>query len=100
METAINEALTLVRIIVLSLVDHPKDVEITAQRNELQTMICIKTNPLDTGKIVGKMGRTARSIRTILAGHSMRVKHRFALDIEESGQRPPRIDRETNEWRN
>jgi predicted RNA-binding protein YlqC (UPF0109 family) len=81
---ATTETLLLMRSIVLSLVDHPHDVRITAEPGDESTMIRVSTNPLDTGKLVGKQGRTARSIRTILSGHSMRVKHRFALDIIES----------------
>jgi predicted RNA-binding protein YlqC (UPF0109 family) len=40
--------------------------------------------PEDLGKIIGKQGRTARSIRTILAASAMRTQMRFALDIQKS----------------
>jgi predicted RNA-binding protein YlqC (UPF0109 family) len=39
--------------------------------------------PNDIGKVIGKQGRTARSMRTILSAASMKLKHRFALDIVE-----------------
>jgi predicted RNA-binding protein YlqC (UPF0109 family) len=44
----------------------------------------------DIGKVIGKQGRTARSLRTILAAASMKVRHRFSLDIvEEESSRGP-----------
>ncbi len=42
----------------------------------------------DLGKVIGKQGRTARSLRTILGAASMKLHHRFALDILEEGQQP------------
>jgi hypothetical protein len=41
----------------------------------------------DIGKVIGKQGRTARSLRTILSAASMKYQQRFALDIVEAGER-------------
>jgi predicted RNA-binding protein YlqC (UPF0109 family) len=43
----------------------------------------------DIGKVIGKQGRTARSLRTILGAASMKLHHRFALDILEEDELPP-----------
>jgi hypothetical protein len=43
----------------------------------------------DIGKVIGKQGRTARSLRTILGAASMKLHHRFALDILEDDQGRP-----------
>jgi predicted RNA-binding protein YlqC (UPF0109 family) len=82
-ETAINEALALVAAMVFALVDHPAKVKISAEHGEATT-IHVTTDPLDTGKLVGKQGRNVRSMRTILYGNSMRVHHRFNLNIVET----------------
>jgi len=88
-KTTTNEALALVTMMVLALVDHPGEIKIHADAPtpEQITTIHVKSSPLDTGKLVGKQGRTARSMRTILSGHSMRTKHRFLLNIVET-ERP------------
>lgn len=91
--TATNEALTLVTAMVLSLVDNPTQVEIYAEPGPDHTIIHVSTHVSDTGKVVGKLGRTARSMRTILTGHSVRVGHRFMLNIIET-------DRSPKQWQN
>jgi predicted RNA-binding protein YlqC (UPF0109 family) len=47
------------------------------------TVLRLRVAPSDIGKVIGKQGRTARSMRTILGAASMKLKHRFALDIVE-----------------
>lgn len=85
--SATSEAVTLVKTMVLCLVDDPDKVavnaEVYADRPE-ETTIHVNSSPFDTGKLVGKQGRTVRSMRTILSGHSARVRHRFALNIIET----------------
>ena len=46
----------------------------------------------DVGKVIGKQGRTARSMRTILSAASMKLKHRFSLDIVEEDPAACSID--------
>jgi len=52
---------------------------------ELNGSICfrVQVSPSDIGKLIGKQGRTARSIRTILGAASMKTGHRYTLDILE-----------------
>lgn len=69
------------------LVDKPQDVLGVATSGENGTVLRLKVDPTDVGKIIGKQGRTARSLRTILGAISVKVGHRYYLDIvEETNQ--------------
>ncbi|RZU43486.1 KH domain-containing protein [Edaphobacter modestus] len=73
----------LVSDIARALVDFPESVSVEAFNEEEATVIRLRVAASDIGKVIGKQGRTARSMRTILAAASMKMKHRFALDIVE-----------------
>jgi len=69
---------------VVCLVDYPEDVEIAIVPGERDRTFRIQTNPLDIGKLIGKQGRTARSIRTIVGAAAMKAGRRFHVDIVEA----------------
>jgi predicted RNA-binding protein YlqC (UPF0109 family) len=73
----------LVREIARALVDEPEAVEVEAVSREENTVLRLKVAPQDVGKVIGKQGRTARSMRTILGAVSMKTHHRYTLDILE-----------------
>jgi predicted RNA-binding protein YlqC (UPF0109 family) len=73
----------LVREIARALVDSPDDVEVETVARDESTVLRLKVAPGDVGKVIGKQGRTARSVRTILGAVSMKVHHRYTLDILE-----------------
>jgi len=73
----------LVREIARALVDEPDAVEVESVSREENTVLRLKVAPGDVGKVIGKQGRTARSVRTILGAVSMKVHHRYTLDILE-----------------
>jgi len=75
----------LVSNLAKALVDKPEDVSVEAVDDITSTMLRLRVAPTDLGKVIGKQGRTARSIRTILAAASMKAQHRFALDIQQVG---------------
>ena len=54
----------------------------SVQRDE-NTVLRLRVAPGDVGKVIGKQGRTARSVRTILGAVSMKLHHRYTLDILE-----------------
>ena len=66
-----------------ALVDIPESVSVEAFQDGDGTVLRLRVAPSDIGKVIGKQGRTARSMRTILGAASMKLKHRFALDIVE-----------------
>jgi predicted RNA-binding protein YlqC (UPF0109 family) len=73
----------LVREIARALVDEPDAVEVETVSREENTVLRLRVAPGDVGKVIGKQGRTARSMRTILGAVSMKVHHRYTLDILE-----------------
>ena len=75
----------LVAEIARALVDEPAAVEVEAQQREESTVLRLRVAPSDVGKVIGKQGRTARSMRTILGAVSMKQHHRYTLDILEEG---------------
>ena len=66
-----------------ALVDDPDSVSVRAMLDGEATVLMLRVAPADLGKVIGKQGRTARSIRTILGAASMKAHHRFALDIQQ-----------------
>jgi predicted RNA-binding protein YlqC (UPF0109 family) len=76
----------LVLEIVQALVDQPDDVSVELIDDHDSTVIRLRVAHQDIGKVIGKQGRTARSLRTILGAASMKLHHRFALDILEDGE--------------
>ena len=74
----------LMKEIVRALVDEPSAVLVEAIADNDVTVLRLRVAPSDIGKVIGKQGRTARSLRTILGAASMKYRHRFALDIVEA----------------
>jgi len=73
----------LVEQIAKALVDEPEKVSVQAVEGEQTTVLELRVSPEDLGKVIGKQGRTARSIRTILGAAGMKLKKRYTLEILE-----------------
>ncbi len=73
----------LVEDIAKALVDTPDAVLVREVAGEQATILELRVAPTDLGKVIGKQGRTARSIRTLLGAASMKLNHRYTLDILE-----------------
>jgi predicted RNA-binding protein YlqC (UPF0109 family) len=73
----------LVEEIAKALVDEPQQVEVKAVDQGETTVLELKVAGEDVGKVIGKQGRTARSIRTLLAAASMKYHKRYTLEILE-----------------
>ena len=73
----------LVEIIAKSLVDYPDDVQVKEVEGDATTVLELRVAAGDLGKVIGKQGRTARAIRTILGASGMKLKKRFVLEILE-----------------
>jgi len=78
----------LVLEIVQALVDQPELVSVELIQDRDSTVIRLRVAHQDIGKVIGKQGRTARSLRTILGAASMKLHQRFSLDILEEGEQP------------
>ena len=66
-----------------ALVDEPDHVVVKEVEGEQVTVFELRVAPSDLGKIIGKQGRTARSIRTLLGAAGMKLNRRFNLEILE-----------------
>jgi uncharacterized protein len=73
----------LVELIATSLVDNPDDVRVKEIEGHQATVIELNVAPGDLGKVIGKQGRTARAMRTILNASGIKLKKRFVLEILE-----------------
>jgi predicted RNA-binding protein YlqC (UPF0109 family) len=73
----------LIEDIAKALVDIPEEVTINEITGEQTTVLELKVAPSDLGKVIGKQGRTARSIRTILGAAGMKLNRRYTLEILE-----------------
>ena len=76
----------LVREIARALVDAPDAVQVESDSREENTVLRLRVAPQDVGKVIGKQGRTARSVRTILGAVSMKLHRRYTLDILEEDE--------------
>jgi hypothetical protein len=71
----------LIQAIAVELVDHPDEVEVTEIAGDHNTVIELRVARDDIGKVIGKEGRTAQSMRTILTAVSTKLGRRAHLDI-------------------
>ena len=73
----------LIKCIAQAMVDHPEQVEVTENEGAQTTVLELKVARKDMGKIIGKHGRTAQSIRIILSAASGKAGRRYILEIIE-----------------
>lgn len=73
----------LIEFIVKALVDHPEQVKVVEVDGEKTSIIELSVAKEDLGKVIGKQGRTARAMRTILTAASTKLKKRSVLEILE-----------------
>ena len=71
----------LVEFLAKSLVDKPEDVQVGSYEREQATIIELEVAHEDLGKVIGRQGRTARAIRTLLSAAGQKVRRRYTLDI-------------------
>jgi len=73
----------LIEYIAKALVDNPEEVTVAEAEGESTSVIELKVAKSDLGKVIGKQGRTARAMRTILSAASTKLKKRAVLEILE-----------------
>lgn len=78
-----SELKTLIEYVSKALVDMPDRVEVNEIVGEQTTVIELKVDKSDLGKVIGKQGRTARALRTILNAASTKLRKRSVLEIIE-----------------
>lgn len=78
-----SELKNLIEYVSKTLVDSPNDVQVNEVSGEQTTVIELRVAKADLGKVIGKQGRTARALRTILNAASTKLKQRSVLEIIE-----------------
>ncbi len=85
-----------VEFIIKALVDNPQDVRTDRTVDEMGVLITLHINPADMGQVIGRMGQTAKAVRTLLrvvgAKHKARVN--LKIDEPEGSHRGPRRERQ------
>lgn len=82
---AVNAMHKLILELAKALVDDVNAVKVDVLSDNDSAVLRLYVAQSDIGKVIGKQGRTARSLRTILSAASMKYQQRFALDIVEAG---------------
>jgi predicted RNA-binding protein YlqC (UPF0109 family) len=73
----------LISTIAQALVDYPEQVSVSEVEGNQTSVLELKVAKEDLGKVIGKQGRTARAMRTILSAASAKIKKRTVLEIIE-----------------
>jgi predicted RNA-binding protein YlqC (UPF0109 family) len=73
----------LVEYLARALVDNPNEVSVEAVEDEKTTTLRLKVAPADLGRVIGKQGRTARAMRTLLHATAAKSRRRAVLEILE-----------------
>lgn len=73
----------LIEVIAKALVDHPEEVQILEVEGEKTTVLELRVAKDDLGKVIGKQGKTARAMRTILNATATKLRKRAVLEIIE-----------------
>jgi predicted RNA-binding protein YlqC (UPF0109 family) len=86
-----------VEYVVKAIVDNPEDVKTERKIDEMGVLLELTVNPQDMGKIIGKEGRTAKALRTLLRVLGARENARINLKIIEPGGKEVKISEEKPE---
>lgn len=73
--------------VVKSIVDHPDDVKVVKNVDEMGVLLSLNVNAADMGQVVGRQGTTAKALRTLLRIVGIKASSRVSLKIEEPGER-------------
>lgn len=73
----------LVETIAKALVDHPEEVRVKSGEGAQVSVLELQVHPEDLGKVIGRQGRTAKAIRTVLGAAGIKARKRYTLEILE-----------------
>jgi len=71
----------LILVIARALVDHPDDVRVEIKEDDRGTVYALHVNPADVGKVIGKQGRIAKALRTVVTSAAVKAQGRVIVDI-------------------
>ena len=81
-DESVQRMCELMTAMAVALVDSQGRVRVEPESFETETVLRLYVSPDDLGKLIGKQGRTARSLRTILSAAGSKLQHRFSLDVQ------------------
>lgn len=73
----------LVEVIARALVDHPEGVVVTESEDDRAVRLVLSVDPSDMGKVIGKQGRIAKAIRTVVKAAAVNTDKKVYVDIED-----------------
>ena len=79
----------LVEVIAKALVDNPEEVVVTESEKEDEIVIELKVAPTDVGKVIGKQGRIAKAIRSVVKAASSKTEKKVVVEIQFAGKAGP-----------
>ncbi|MEV3223509.1 KH domain-containing protein [Paenibacillus larvae] len=71
----------VITVIAKALVDHPEDVEVNVVENENSAVYELTVHPDDVGKVIGRQGRIAKALRTVVTSAAVKVNKRVTVEI-------------------
>ena len=71
----------LVKVIAMALVDHPDQVVVTEEETEKAIVVELRVAPEDMGKVIGKQGRIAKAIRTVVKAAAVKANKKVTVEI-------------------
>jgi len=73
----------LVEVIAKALVEHPEEVTVTEKQKDDLLVLSLHVAPSDMGKVIGKQGRIAKSIRSVVKAAALKDNRKVVVDIED-----------------
>lgn len=92
-----NKDSDYVEAIVKPIVDNPGDVKVERRVDEMGVLLSLEVNPADMGRVIGRQGRTAKAIRTLLRILGAKENARLNLKIVEPGGKEVTVPEEKEE---
>lgn len=71
----------LIIVITKALVDHPEDVRVTVVEESQEIVYQLSVHPTDVGKVIGKQGRIAKALRTVVTSAAVKESKRVSVEI-------------------
>ena len=76
----------LIKYVVGTFAEHPEDVNYDIEEKGKEVTVTITLNPLDMGKVIGRQGKIAKSLRTIVRAGSQKENKKYTIEIKEHGE--------------
>lgn len=76
----------LIKYVVGTFAEHPEDVNYDIEEKGKEVTVTITLNPLDMGKVIGRQGKIAKALRTIVRAGSQKENKKYTIEIKEHGE--------------